>query len=58
MCQKFLRLHFIARRCLLFFVSIGLAAFSVADDDADDVGSGRAAFAQLGQELPKQRAKR
>ena len=36
----------------MFFVSIGLAAFSVADDAADDVGSGRVAFAQLGQELP------
>ena len=51
MHPKFLVIDCIARRCLLFVVGMGLAAFSVAADD-DDVGSGRVAFAQLGQELP------
>ena len=52
MYQKSLVARLMSHRWVLLLLCFGFAGFTVADDDLGEVGSGRLAFAQLGQELP------
>ena len=52
MYQKSLVARLMSHRWVLLLFCFGFAGFTVADDDLGEVGSGRLAFAQLGQELP------
>ena len=52
MYQKPLVVSSMSHRWVLLLLCFGFAGFTFADDDLGEVGSGRLAFAQLGQELP------
>ena len=52
MFEKFSVANLMSHRCLMLLFCLGFAGLACADDDVDEIGSGRVAFAQLGQELP------
>ena len=52
MFKKFSVASLMSHRCLMLLFCLGFAGLACADDDVGEIGSGRVAFAQLGQELP------